>query len=198
MNRLSNFLAIGAFLLLVLSLPMVAMAQYNGQYDPYGRNGGYNNGGYNNGYYGDIRNTLRDLKDRSKDLKREIDRQNGGNYGGIFGGYNNNNRYNDRYLKDLANEFKKATDRLESHYRDGRDQYRSEGDARQVLDLGSQLEREMRRSRSSGYIQNDWNQINNDLRVVANVYGYNNGNYRNNRNNYPNNGRINRPSWWPF
>ncbi len=207
MNRIKNLIAVGAFSLLALSLPMVAMAQYNGQYDPYGRNGGYNgggygNGGYNNGYYGDIRSTLRDLKDRSRDLKRQVDRNRGGTYGSIFGGYNNRN--NDRYLKDLANDFKKATERLESRYGNGRDQYRSQNEAQQVLSLGSQLDQEMRRSRSNGYIQNDWNQISNDLQVVANTYGYNNRNNRNNYpnnnypNNYPNNGRINRPSWWPF
>jgi hypothetical protein len=203
MNRIKNLIALGAFSLLVLSLPVIAMAQYNGQYDPYGRNGGYNNGGYgNNGYYGDIRSTLRDLKDRSKNLKHDIDHQNNGNYGGYYGGYDN------RYLKDLANEFKKAADRLEDHYRIGRDQYKSSDDARRVLDLGSQLEQQMYQGNSNGYLGGEWNQINNDLRVVANTYGYNyngNGNYRNNRgnrnnypNNYPQNTRIRRPSWWPF
>ena len=109
-------------------------------------------------------------------------------------------------MRDLANNFKNAVNRLESHYGNGRDQNRSQNEAQQVLSLGSQLDQEIRRSRSNGYIQNEWYQISNELRVVANAYGYNNGNNRNNRNNYPNNnypnypnnGRINRPSWWPF
>src|SRR5438067_10494079 len=89
MNRIKSLIAVGAFSLLVLGIPAIASAQYNGQYDPYGRNGGYNNGGYNNGgygnngnygaygnngYYGDIRGALRDLKQRSNDFHREVDR----------------------------------------------------------------------------------------------------------------------------
>src|SRR5207245_6309886 len=106
-------------------------------------------GGYygNNGYNGNISGTLRDLKQRSNDFKREVDRQNGGSYGGIFGGYG---RSNNRYMKDLANQFKNAANHLESHYNNGRDQYRSQGDAQQVLNLGSQLEQEMRRNRTNG------------------------------------------------
>lgn len=192
----------GAFSLLVLGLPVIASAQYNGQYDPYGRNGGYNNGGYgnggyNNGYYGNIRNTLRDLKDRSNNFKRSVDRMDNNRGGGIFGGYGgygNNNRNNDKYLRDLANNFKKAADRLENHY-DDRNQSRAQQDAQEVLNLGSQLDNELRRSRGNGYLQNEWNAITQDLRVVANMYGRG---YNNNR--YPQNGgyRNNRPSWWPF
>src|SRR5207253_6454899 len=89
MNRIKSLIAVGAFSLLVLGIPAIASAQYNGQYDPYGRNGGYNNGGYNNGgygnngnygsygnngYYGDSRGTLRDLKKGSNDFHREVDR----------------------------------------------------------------------------------------------------------------------------
>src|SRR5664279_4832419 len=114
MNRIKNLVAITAFSLLVLCLPAIASAQYgNGGYN----NGGYNNGGYNNGYSGDIRSTVRDLKDSSKNFKNEVDRQTGGVFGGI-------NRSNDRYLRDLANQFKKASERLEDHYRNGRDQYK--------------------------------------------------------------------------
>src|SRR6266550_3693712 len=178
MNRIKSLIAVGAFSLLVLGIPAIASAQYNGQYDPYGRNGGYNNGGYynggygnngnygsygNNGYYGDIRGTLRDLKQRSNDFHREVDRSSGG----IFGGYSRNN--NDRYLRDLANNFHKAADRLESHYNNGRDQYRSQSDAQEVLNLGSQLGQEMRRARGNRYLENQWRGIDNDLRVVANM-----------------------------
>ena len=64
MNRVKILITISAFSLLVLCLPAIASAQYGG----YG-NGGYNNGGYgNNGYYGDIRSTIRDLKNRSKNF----------------------------------------------------------------------------------------------------------------------------------
>lgn len=200
---------------MVLILPAIASAQYGGGYG----NGGYNNGQYgNNGYYTNIKSTVRDLKDRSKDLKKEIDRlddrrnnggwNNGNNNGGWNnGGWNNggygNGGYNNvdiRSLKNLADQFRKAADKLEDRYDDGRDQYKSSNEARRVLELGNQLEREIRRSRLNLY---NWNQISNDLRIIANAYnGRNNGGWNNgNGNGGWGNGRGNgngRPSWWPF
>ena len=54
MNRISKFIAISAFSLIVLALPSIASAQY----------GGYGNGGYGNQngrYNRDIRGTLQSL-----------------------------------------------------------------------------------------------------------------------------------------
>ncbi len=197
-------MTISALSIMVLILPAIASAQYGGGYG----NGGYNNGQYgNNGYYTNIKSTVRDLKDRSKDLKKEIERlddrrNNGGwnNGGWNNGGYGNggyNNNVDFRSLRHLADQFRKAADKLEDRYDDGRDQYKSTNEARRVLELGDQLGREIRRSRLNGYLQN-WNQINNDLRVIANAYnGRNNGGWNNgNGNGGWNNGR--RPSWWPF
>lgn len=204
-------MTISALSIMVLILPAIASAQYGGGYG----NGGYNNGQYgNNGYYTNIKSTVRDLKDRSKDLKKEIERlddrrNNGGwnNGGWNNGGWNNggygnggyNNNVDFRSLKNLADQFRKAADKLEDRYDDGRDQYKSRNEARRVLELGDQLGREIRRSRLNGYLQN-WNQINNDLRIVANAYnrgnsGWGNGNGGWGNGNGNNNGR---PSWWPF
>ncbi len=208
-------MTISALSLVVLILPAIASAQY----------GGYGNGGYNNGQYGNnynIRSTVRDLKDRSKDLKKEIERLddrrnnggwNNGGYGNNNGGWNNggygnggygnggyNNNVDVRSLKNLADQFRKAADKLEDKYDDGRDQYKSSNEARRVLELGSQLGREIRRSRLNGYLQN-WIPINNDLRIVANAYNHNggrgngNGGWGNGRGNGNGNGM---PSWWPF
>lgn len=188
-------MTISALSIMVLILPAIASAQY----------GGYGNGGYNNGQYGqysNIKSTVRNLKDRSKDLKKEIDRlddrrNNGGwnNGGWNNGGYNNN--VDVRSLKNLADQFRKAADKLEDKYDDGRDQYKSSNEARRVLELGSQLDREIRRSRLNLY---NWNQISNDLRIVANAYNNNggrgNGGWGNGRGN--GNGRNGMPSWWPF
>ncbi|HRI04010.1 MAG TPA: hypothetical protein PLL77_09725 [Pyrinomonadaceae bacterium] len=214
MNKIKSLMTISALSIMVLILPAIASAQYGGGYG----NGGYNNGQYgNNGYYTNIKSTVRDLKDRSKDLKKEIERlddrrnnggwNNGGwnNGGWNNGGWNNggyNNNVDFRSLKNLADQFRKAADKLEDRYDDGRDQYKSSNEARRVLELGNQLEREIRRSRLNGYLQN-WNQINNDLRIIANAYnGRNNGGWNNgNGNGGWGNGRGNgngRPSWWPF
>lgn len=195
MNKIKSLMTISALSIMVLILPAIASAQY----------GGYGNGGYNNGQYGqysNIKSTVRNLKDRSKDLKKEIDRlddrrNNGGwnNGGWNNGGYNNN--VDVRSLKNLADQFRKAADKLEDKYDDGRDQYKSSNEARRVLELGSQLDREIRRSRLNLY---NWNQISNDLRIVANAYNNNggrgNGGWGNGRGN--GNGRNGMPSWWPF
>ena len=132
--------------------------------------GGYPGNGYPNGGYGN------------------------GGYGN--GGYNNNVDF--RSLKHLADQFRKAADKLEDKYDDGRDQYKSSNEARRVLDLGNQLEREIRRARLNGYLQN-WNQINNDLRVIANAYNRGNSGWGNgNGNGNGGWGNGGRPSWWPF
>ena len=207
MNKIKSLMTISALSIMVLILPAIASAQY----------GGYGNGGYNNGQYGqysNIKSTVRNLKDRSKDLKKEIDRLddrrnnggwNNGGYGNNNGGWNNggygnggyNNNVDVRSLKNLADQFRKAADKLEDKYDDGRDQYKSSNEARRVLELGSQLDREIRRSRLNLY---NWNQISNDLRIVANAYNNNggrgNGGWGNGRGN--GNGRNGMPSWWPF
>ena len=219
MNKIKSLITISALSIMVLILPAIASAQYGG----YG-NGGYNNGQYgNSGYYTNIRSTVRDLKDHSKDLKKEIERLddrrhnggwNNGGYGNNNGGRNNggygnggygnggyNNNVDFRSLRNLADQFRKAADRLEDKYDDGRDQYKSSNEARRVLELGSQLEREIRRSGLNGYLQN-WNHISNDLRIVANAYNYNggrgNGNGSGGWGNGSGNGRNGMPSWWPF
>lgn len=199
MRRINIILTTAAFSLLVLGLPAIASAQYgNGGYYPNG-NGGYGN----NGYYGDIRGTVRDLKDRSKNFEKMVDRDknavyNGGGYGG-YGGYNNKDAY--KNLKKTLDRFKDAADRLEDRY-NYRDINRSSNEARNVLDLGNQVNQSLYSFGNNGYWQGEWSQIENDLRIVANTYGYNyygnNGNYRNypngqnypNRQNYPNGQRY--------
>jgi len=179
MNSIKKYLSIAAFSLLVLGLPAIASAQYgNGGYYP---NGGYGNGGYgNNGYYGNIRSTVQNLKMQAQNFERLTDRN--GRYGNNGGGWG---RYDNNDLEDLADRFAKATDRLEDKYGRGRNLDNSADEARRVLDIASQIDQSMYRSRSDYAAQNVWDQIRNDLQIVANTYGYNyynNGN-RNNRNN---------------
>ena len=214
MKRVKKLIAITAFSLLILCLPAIASAQYGNPNDPYGRNGGYNNGGNNNGQYGnygnygDIRSTLRDLKDRSRNFEKQLDRsptyRKNSNYGG-YGRYNDDDQR--KSVRKLADKFGDAADRLYDKYGNGRNTNNGYNEANQVLSLGSQLEQELYNFGLDGNLQNEWNRIQNDLRVVSNTFGsnYNGGGNRNNRNNrnYPNNyptnnGRRNVPSWWPF
>ncbi|MBP6003475.1 MAG: hypothetical protein KA746_08595 [Pyrinomonadaceae bacterium] len=189
MKRIKNILAITAFSLLVLGLPAIASAQYRDRDDDYNRggygNGGYGNGGYGNGgygnntYYGNIRSTVQNLKIRAKNFERMADRIDDRGYGG-YGGYGGNGN-NDR-IEDLADNFQKATERLADAYGRGRKLDNSSDEARRVLDIGSQIERSMYRGGNNSALRNQWNEISNDLRIIANTYGYN-YNTRNNRNN---------------
>ncbi|MEJ7847312.1 MAG: hypothetical protein WKF92_04390 [Pyrinomonadaceae bacterium] len=61
MNRIKNLIAISAFSLLILGLPAIASAQWNGGY------GGYGNGG-------NIRATVRNLKNKARNFENSVDR----------------------------------------------------------------------------------------------------------------------------
>ncbi|MEP7211948.1 MAG: hypothetical protein ABI791_02665 [Acidobacteriota bacterium] len=173
MNRLRNIFAIGAFSLLVLALPSFASAQYRND-DSYGNNG--RNG--NNGRYGDIRGTVQSLKNKARNLEQRSDRiddrrndryndRNNGRYG--------NNNYGN--LEQLTDRFRNATDDLAGAYGRGRNLNGSADEARRVLDIGSQIDQEIGRSRGSRNMQNQWGSIRNDLRIIAQTYGLNyNGN----------------------
>lgn len=218
MNRFKSLLAVFAFSLLVLGLPTFASAQWRDRdrdddyygrdrnrdrdNDNYGRNRNRNrdddnyrrnrnrnrnddyygrNRGYNNGY---LNSAVKRLKSNSRNFERRLDRElDRGGYGG---------RRGEDYLNRLAEDFKEAADRLEDRFDNGRNLGRSSNEARQVLNLGEQLERELHRARLSYNVQNDWNRIRQDLRVVSDAYGYNNRTYPNNRRD---NRRGNTGTW---
>jgi hypothetical protein len=192
MNRIKNFLAISAFSLLILGLPAIASAQWGGN------NGGYVNGRYNR----DIRGTLQNLKNRANSFERLTNRiedrddddrwgnRNGG-WGNRNGGWGNNRNGDVGRLEDLADRFKDATKDLLDEYGRGRDLSNSDDEARRVLDIASQIDNEIYQTRGNRNLQSQWNQMRNDLNVVASVYGnsgYNNGNRNRNggwRNRFP-------------
>ena len=168
MNRLKNIITLFAFSLLVLGVPTLASAQWrdrNNRDDDYNRNGNYNR---------NINSTVKNLKNRSKQFERRLDRE------------LDRSRYDDRRREDnlnnLADRFARAADDLDDAYDNNRDYNRSSDEARRVLELGSQLDRALSRTRLNSNVSNDWNRIRQDLSVLANAYGYYNNNNRNNRN----------------
>ena len=186
MTRTKIFAAIFATALSVIALPAIASAQYGqyGQYDPYTR-GGYGNSGYY-GNNGNMRSTLRDLKQRARQLERQIDREL--DRGRI------NGSYREDQINRLASSFKDAVNNLDSSYYN-----RNDNEVRRVMGTASQLDRAISRSGMSYNVMNQWQAIRNDLRLLGLNYGgggrypsggYGNGGY--------NNGGYNRPSWWPF
>lgn len=188
MKRYTNLFTVFAFALLILGLPLIASAQWRNDDDDY-RNNRRNNGNYRN-----LQGTIRSLKSRAQQFERLIDRE------------LDRSRYDDRNREDrinnLADDFARATDRLDDEYDNRRDYNDSADEARNVLQLGSQLERALSRARLNYNVENYWNQIRQDLRVLSDAYNYNynnrNRNNRTNRNNRNDDWRRNIPFPLPF
>lgn len=214
MNRIKGLVAISVFSLLILGLPAIASAQWGGN-GGYG-NGGYGNGGYNNRYY-NMKSTIRNLKNKAERFEDAVDRyddNNGrynrggwgnGGYGGYgngrYGGYGNGGYGNVGDLERLADQFKKAADKLEDAFGNGRNLDNSEDEARRVLDLASEIDQRIYNLRGRGNIQGQWNSMRQELDSIADLYGYNGyNNYpnRNNRRNRNGNWRNNIPFPLPF
>jgi len=180
MKRFTTTASMFALALVVLALPAIASAQYRDRDrddDYYGRNNRnddyYGNGSYNR----NIRGTIQNLKNRARNFERRIDRvddRNDDRYG------RNNNRYEN--LEQLSDRFARATDDLADAYGNGRNLNGSRDEARRVLDIGSQIENSLYRSRGNRNAAGEWNKISSDLRVLADTYGLRGYNGNQNRN----------------
>jgi hypothetical protein len=94
-------------------------------------------------------------------------------------------RRNEDRILSVAENFEDAAARLESVFDDGRNVNRSADEARQLLQLGRQIENfvyNRNGRRLDQRVQNEWSAIRNDLQTIANFYGYNFG-YSNDRVN---------------
>ncbi len=174
MNKIKGLVAISAFALLVLGLPAVASAQWNG--------GGYGNGG-NRG--GNIRSAVQRLQQKAERFEDSVDRyddrqddRRDRNRRGNWGGWGNNSDS----LERLVDQFKNAADDLEDAYGRGRNMNNSADEARRVLDLASAIDQQINNARGGRNLQGQWNSMRQELNMIAGAYGYNNGN-RNNRRN---------------
>lgn len=126
-----------------------------------------------------LRDVARRINDRSKDFQRDVDRMlDNSRYDGTRREDNINDEA--RQFRDIANRFRNVAG-------DSNDLYRSRDEANNLLNAAQRLDRLMGRIRSDSRTQNDWSQIRNDLRTVADIYGlrfngyggYNNGGYGN-------------------
>ena len=169
MNRFKNLIAVFAFSLMVLALPSIASAQWRDNRrndDDYNRSGRYNR---------NLESTIKNLKNRSREFARRLDRELDRSR------YDNRNR-EDR-INNLAEDFQRAAKRLDDRYDNRRDYNSSYDEARRVIQLGQQLDSVLYRARLSYNVQGDWNRIRQDLDILADAYGYNNRNNRNDRRN---------------
>ncbi len=166
MRRIRNLIAISAFSFAVLALPSLAAAQW------YPNSGGT----YGQGQYRDLRQVARNLKDRSRDFERQVERSSRDRR------WNQRNYYSGD-IRRLASDFRKAADHFQSKYGNGRNLNNSADAARRLLDAASRLENAMRNSGMNNQLMRNWAPMRRDLNLVANTYGYNNRNRnRNNRN----------------
>lgn len=180
MTRLRNIIALTAFALMVLALPSVASAQWRDR----DRNDDYYGNNRNNR---NIRATIQNLKNRSRNFERRIERiddrrDDRRDRNDRYDPWNRNNRnggYASDNLENLAERFRDAADDLADAYGNGRNLNGSRDEAQRVLQIGSQIDNELARTRSNRNAQREWSQIRYDLRVISEVYG--GGNYRNNR-----------------
>ncbi|HYP52381.1 MAG TPA: hypothetical protein VEQ42_02510, partial [Pyrinomonadaceae bacterium] len=121
-------------------------------------------------------------------------------------------RYDDSRREDnmngVARQFRDAARRLRSRFNE-RDPYRSESEARQLLQIGTRIDRFISRQRLDSRTVSEWNNIRYQLNIIGNAYGYrdnNDGYYRNDRNRRNDdyrrdrrNDRRNDGNWrWPF
>jgi hypothetical protein len=169
-------------------LPAIASAQYYPN-DPYGRNDRYGNGQYGNN--GDQRSVIRNLKNRTREFTRQLDRD-------LDRSRMNGTRREDQ-INHVADRFRDAVNRLDNngYYDNRRGTYGGDGEMRRVYDLAAQIERSIARANISYQTRNLWGAVRNDLQALSRGYGYNNGRYGNN-GGWSNRNRNGLPSWWPF
>ena len=177
MTRFTKLASIFALALVVLALPSIASAQWRDRDrddDYYGRN----DDNYRHGRYGrNLRGIIQNLRSHARNFERRIDRIDDRD-SGRYGRYGRNSRYDN--LEELSDRFSRATDDLADAYGRGRNMNNSRDEARRVLDIGSQIENIMYRSRRNRNGSGEWNQISRDLRIIADAYGL--GYYNGNRN----------------
>jgi hypothetical protein len=102
-------------------------------------------------------------------------------------------------INDQVHRFRDAVGDLKSRVGNGRDLNRSANEARRVVQEGQQLDRVVRRFDNGSR----WNQIEQELRFISNVYGFSyNGGYgrdddwRRNDGRRDRNDRNRNDDWW--
>ncbi len=168
-NRNSLKVSMVAAALLALSLPVVAAAQWGDRNRDSGR--------YDERYLRDsVQRLDRLAKDFERDLDRALDRSR-------VDGTQREDRINAE-----AHQFRNAVGDLKSHVGNGRDLNRSADEARRVLQQAQQVDRIARPRWFDGRLGSQWSQIQRELQVIGDAYGFRtNGNYGRDNNNRRNN-----------
>src|SRR5262249_19238079 len=161
--------------LLALTVPVAASAQGWPDYrndDDYRRNRDYDrdyrrNRDYDrNGRYDDryLRDSIRRLDQLAGDFQRDLDRT-------LDRSRENGTRHEDHLNADTR-EFRRAVSDLRNSFGNGRDFYRSEGEARRVLDTAAHVEDEVEHHFNDQRLYSQWRAIERELSVISDAYHY--------------------------
>src|SRR5262245_27871666 len=147
--RFSIFAAAG----LALCLPVMAAAQYGGRYP--------DNGRYDDRY---LRDSVHRLDKLAKDFEHDMDQA-------LDRSRVNGSRREDQ-INAVVHDFRRAAGDLKSRVGNGRDLNRSTNEAARVLQLADQVNRVARPRWFDSQLSSEWSQIQRELRVISDTYGY--------------------------
>lgn len=170
-------LILAAFI--VLSLPSMAAAQGSNQWWQDRDNDRYlgrGNNDFNRFRRERLRASARRISNLSRQFERDLDRSLDRSR---IDGTIREDRINER-----AREFRFAAEELRDRLGYGRNLYSSTSAARNLLQLGSQIDRMMSRFRLDSRTESDWVQIRQELRVISDAYGFRNGDFGYGRGNW--------------
>jgi hypothetical protein len=170
--------------ILALGLPVAAAAQWGGYPDNrYPDNRYPDNRRYDNR---SLRDSVHRLDRLAKDFERDMDRA-------LDHSRVNGSQREDR-INEETREFRNAVGDLKSRVGNGRDLNRSADEARRVLQQAQQVDRIARPRWFDSRLAAEWSQIQQELRVVSDAYGFRyNGGYGRN-DDYRRDNRNN--DWW--
>ncbi len=140
--------------------------------DIYDRNGRRRDDDWRRGRNGRIsdydRRTLRDaarrISSRSHDLQRDVDR--------LLDRSRHDGTPREDHINNDVRNFREAADRFRDRAGDSNNLNNSAGEARRLLETAEHVGSYLRRMRLDGRTQSDWSQIRQDLRTVADIYGF--------------------------
>src|SRR5215813_2030538 len=143
---------------LALCLPALASAQYGGRYpdDRYP-----NDGRYDDRY---LRDSVHRLDKLAKDFEHDMDQA-------LDRSRVNGSRREDQ-INAVVHDFRRAAGDLKSRVGNGRDLNRSADEATRVLQLADQVDRVARPRWFDSRLSSEWSQIQRELRVISDTYGY--------------------------
>jgi hypothetical protein len=112
-----------------------------------------------------LRDTIKRVKNHSDDFQSHLDRA-------LDHSRLDDSQREDR-INDTAKEFRQAAVTLDNRFDAGRNLNRSASEARRLLQVGSRIDRLMGRNRFDVQAEADWVRIRQDLKAIANAYGFN-------------------------